>query len=133
RHRRMNVRAAAAIILFSVLNAASAGAGEAGDPRRGELLFRNHCGICHAIDLPHTVFGPHLVDVFGREAGMVPNYRYSYDMGVSGIGWDEATLDVLIADPQKLVPGTNMYFRGVPDPAERAHIIAYLKQQSQPD
>jgi len=127
------VRAAAAIVLFSALSAASAGAEEAGDPRRGELLFRNHCGICHAIDLPHTIFGPHLVDVFGREAGSVPNYRYSYDMGVSGIVWDEESLDVLIADPQELVPGTNMYFRGVPDAAERAHIIAYLKQQALSD
>jgi cytochrome c len=125
----VNVRAVA-IVLFSVLGAASAGAEEAGDPRRGELLFRNHCGICHAIDLPHTVFGPHLVDVFGREAGAVRNYRYSYEMGVSGIVWDEESLDVLITNPQELVPGTNMYFRGVPDPAERAHIIAYLKQRS---
>jgi cytochrome c len=127
------VRAAAAIVVYSALSAASAGAEEAGDPRRGELLFRNHCGICHAIDLPHTVFGPHLVDVFGREAGAVRNYRYSYEMGVSGIVWDEATLDALITDPQGLVPGTNMYFRGVQDPAERAHIIAYLKQQSGAD
>jgi cytochrome c len=51
-------------------------------------------------------------------------------MGVSGIVWDEESLDVLITNPQELVPGTNMYFRGVPDPAERAHIIAYLKQRS---
>jgi cytochrome c len=133
------VRAAAAIVLFSAtltaLGAASASAGaeDAGDPRRGELLYRNHCGICHAIDRAHTVFGPHLVGVFGREAGAVRNYRYSYEMGISGIVWDEESLDVLIADPQELIPGTNMYFRGVPDPAERAHIIAYLKQQSQSD
>lgn len=122
---------AVAIVLFSALGAAPAVADEHGDPRRGELLFGNHCSICHAIDLAHTVFGPHLVDVFGREAGSVPNYRYSYDMGVSGIVWDEESLDVLIANPQEIVPGTNMYFRGVPDPAERAHIIAYLKQRSE--
>ena len=130
------MRAAAVFVLAIVLGAASAGADEArkaGDPRRGELLFGNHCGICHAVDLPRTVFGPHLVDVFGREAGSVPNYRYTYEMGVSGIVWDEESLDALITDPQGLVPGTNMYFRGVQDPVERAHIIAYLKQQSQSD
>jgi cytochrome c len=66
----------------------------------------------------------------GSIDGSVRNYRYSYDMGVSGIVWDEESLDALIANPQSVVPGTNMYFRGVPDPAERAHIIAYLKQQS---
>ncbi|MFW6077620.1 MAG: c-type cytochrome [Hyphomicrobiales bacterium] len=127
------MRAAVILVMTTALGVASAGAGEIGDPERGELLFRNHCGICHAIELPHTVFGPHLVDVFGREAGSVPNYRYSYEMGVSGIVWDEESLDALMADPQSLVPGTNMYFRGLPSEEDRAHIIAYLKQQSQSD
>ena len=54
-------------------------------------------------------------------------------MRTSDIVWDEETLDALIANPQSVVPGTNMYFRGVPDPADRAHIIAYLKQQSGTD
>ncbi|MEX2671315.1 MAG: c-type cytochrome [Phycisphaeraceae bacterium] len=122
----------AAVLVATAFSAGSAGAQD-GDPRLGEVLFDNHCGICHAIDLPHTVFGPHLVDVFGREAGAVSNYRYTYEMRTSGIVWDEETLDALITDPQGLVPGTNMYFRGVPDPANRAHIIAYLKQKSQAD
>ena len=119
---------AVSVTVFAV----PAGAQDAADPELGEVLFDNHCGICHAIDLPRTVFGPHLVDVFGREAGSVRNYRYSYDMRTSGIEWDEKTLDTLIANPQRAVRGTNMYFRGLPDPAERAHIIAYLKQRSGP-
>jgi cytochrome c len=125
------VRAAVVFVVTTALGVASAGAGEAGDPQRGELLFRNHCGICHAIDRAHTVFGPHLVDVFEREAGSVRNYRYSYEMGVSGIVWDEESLDALMTDPQGLIPGTNMYFRGLPNESDRAHIIAYLKQLSQ--
>ncbi len=60
-------------------------------------------------------------------------YRYSYEMRTSGIVWDEETLDALIANPQEVVPGTNMYFRGLPDASDRADIIAYLKQQSQAD
>ena len=115
------------------LFAGPAGAEDAADPELGEVLFDSHCGICHAIDRPHTVFGPHLVDVFGREAGSVRTYRYTFEMRTSDIVWDEETLDALIANPQSVVPGTNMYFRGVPDPADRAHIIAYLKQQSGTD
>lgn len=119
------------VLVTTALFAGSTEAQEAADPELGQVLFDNHCGICHAVDLPHTVFGPHLVDVFGREAGSVRGYRYSYEMRTSDIVWDEETLDSLIANPQGLVPGTNMYYRGLPDAADRAHIIAYLKQQSQ--
>lgn len=121
------------LVVSTPLFAGPAGAQDVADPELGEVLFDSHCGICHAIDRPHTVFGPHLVGVFGREAGSVRTYRYTYEMRTSDIVWDEETLDALIANPQSVVPGTNMYFRGVPDPAERAHIIAYLKQQSGAD
>ena len=124
---------AARVLAVSIALLASSGEGEAGDPALGEVLFQRHCSICHAIDLPRPVFGPHLVGVFGREAGAVRNFRYSYEMSVSGIVWNEETLDALMTNPQALVPGTIMYFRGLPDPANRAHIIAYLKQQSGAD
>lgn len=121
-----------AVILFvsTAVVAASSGAGEAADPDLGEVLFRTHCATCHAIDLPRTVFGPHLVGVFGRKAGSVEGFRYSYELRVSGIVWDEETLDALMIDPQALVPGTIMYYRGLHNEDHRAHIIAYLKQQS---
>lgn len=124
------MRLAMVLVVSTAVCAGPAGAQDAADPELGQVLFDNHCGICHAIDLPRTVFGPHLVGVFGRKAGSVGGYRYSYEMRTSGIVWDEETLDTLIANPQRAVPGTNMYFRGIPDPADRAHIIAYLKQQS---
>lgn len=42
--------------------------------------------------------------------------------------WDAATLDRFLADPRGLVPGTKMGFAGIADAAERADLIAYLKQ-----
>jgi cytochrome c len=39
------------------------------------------------------------------------------------------TLDRFLADPPKTVPGTTMTYAGVPDPRERADLIAYLAQQ----
>jgi cytochrome c len=41
--------------------------------------------------------------------------------------WDEATLDRFLANPRGVVPGTRMGFAGIPDPDERADLIAYLK------
>ena len=124
------MRFALVLVVSTAMSAGQASAQESADPELGQVLFDAHCGICHAVELRQTVFGPHLVEVFGRKAGSVRGYRYSYEMRTSGIVWDEETLDALIANPQALVPGTNMYFRGVPDPAERAQIIDYLRQQA---
>jgi cytochrome c len=124
------VKAAVVLACLSIFAVASIPAAQAGDPQLGEVLFRTQCGTCHAIDRPRTVFGPHLVDIYGREAGAVRNFRYSYEMQVSGVVWDEETLDALMANPQAVVPGTIMYYRGLPNEEHRAHIIAYLKQQS---
>ena len=41
--------------------------------------------------------------------------------------WDEKTLDRFLADPLKIVPGTTMTYVGIPDPQERADVIAYLR------
>ena len=59
------------------------------------------------------------------------NYRYSFEMQVSGIVWDEETLHAMMIDPQALVPGTIMYYRGLHNEDSRAHIIAFLKQRSE--
>jgi cytochrome c len=124
------VRVAAALVVSTALLVASPGSGQAGDPQLGEVQFQRHCGACHVIDRTLNVFGPHLVDVYGREAGSVPNFRYSFEMRVSGIVWDEETLDALIAHPQGYIPGTIMYSRGIRDEETRANIIAFLKQRS---
>jgi cytochrome c len=42
--------------------------------------------------------------------------------------WDEATLNRFLADPPKTIPGTTMTYAGVPDPQERADLIAYLRE-----
>jgi cytochrome c len=46
----------------------------------------------------------------------------------SGIVWDARTLDRFLANPPKVLPGTCMTYAGVPDRAERAALIAYLKE-----
>jgi cytochrome c len=47
----------------------------------------------------------------------------------SHIVWNQETLDRWLTDPQTMAPGANMDFY-VAQPAERADVIAYLRQQS---
>jgi cytochrome c len=95
-----------------------------------ELAFNGHCRECHAFDKGDNRLGPSLYGVVGRKAGTAPNFAYSESLKGSGVTWDEPTLDKWITNPNALIPGNNMgaIFGGVADPAERAMIIAFLKQ-----
>lgn len=95
-----------------------------GDAARGKTLFAR-CGSCHTVTEENKV-GPHLSGVFGRTAGTAAGARYSKAMTASGMTWDEQTLDAFLAEPTKVVPGTTMSAR-LPNPQDRANIIAYLK------
>src|SRR5260370_23879311 len=54
------------------------------------------------------------------------NFKYSEGMKKFDHSWDEATLDLYLADPRTTVPGTTMIFPGIKDKTERDEIIAYL-------
>jgi cytochrome c len=45
--------------------------------------------------------------------------------GVDGLVWDAATLERYLADPEALVPSTNMSVPPVRDEVERADLLAY--------
>ena len=81
--------------------------GLAGDPERGERLFRD-CTACHSvIDETGTArvrggrTGPNLYGVIGRHAGSVPGFHYSPSMvgaGRRGLRWNEADFVVYVRD-----------------------------------
>jgi cytochrome c len=98
-----------------------------------ELAFNGHCRECHSFDKADNRLGPTLYGVVGRKAGTVPDFAYSDAVKTSGITWDEKTLDAWITKPNALIPNNNMgtIFPGVSDPAIRAKIIAFLKQDTQ--
>jgi cytochrome c len=111
---------------LALLLAATAFAAEAaGDPTRGEQIYKR-CQGCHSIEANRV--GPRHQGLFGRQAGSLTDYNYSKAMKASGIVWDETTLDQFIANPRGVVPGTKMPFAGIADAQERADLIAYLKQ-----
>ncbi len=49
-------------------------------------------------------------------------------MQKANLKWDEATLDKWLTKPAAVVPGTSMAFAGLPNAADRANVIAYLKK-----
>ncbi|MGV8805393.1 MAG: c-type cytochrome [Polaromonas sp.] len=115
--------AALALGLASVALAAQA----APEAVRGEQVYAR-CIACHA--LAYDRVGPRHCGLLGRRAGSVPGFAYSPAMKNSGLVWDEKTLNLFLAKPMAVVPGTAMTYDGVPDARERSDLIAYLKAAS---
>jgi len=110
--------------MLAVCVAAPAFALGPADAVRGEQVYAR-CLACHALAVDRV--GPHHCGLFGRLAGSVPGFAYSPAMKNSHIVWNDKTLDRFLAKPLAMVPGTAMTYDGVPDPQERADLIAYLK------
>ena len=92
-------------------------------------LFASQCGTCHTMErgaAPRQ--GPNLAGVFQRKAGTATDFHYSPGFARVTFAWDEAHLDAWLTNPQKLIPGAVMLYRQA-DPAIRASIIAWLKEQ----
>ena len=112
-------------ILTGVVCATIMLAASAKDPGRGRETFEKRCTGCHALD--KTRVGPPLRGVYGRYAGKDPGFAYSDAVKNASVRWDESTLDRWLTDTEGLIPGNDMAFR-LNDEAERANIIAYLRQ-----
>jgi cytochrome c len=101
-------------------------AAQAADAAKGATLVKQRCSVCHSLVVdtgPRP--GPSMKGLAGRKAASVPNFKYSPALQKSGITWTPAKLDQFLAAPSKAVPGTFMAI-AVPNPTERADIVAYL-------
>lgn len=95
---------------------------------RGRQLFAS-CMGCHAkADGTQHGIGPDLANVFGRRIAGAQGFAYSSALRARQGAWDEANLDAFIADPQAFASGTSMAFAGISDAADRAALIAYLRE-----
>ncbi len=117
--------------LAAVLAVAVAGspAGAAGDPAKGEKVFRK-CKACHTVKqgAKHKV-GPNLHGVIGRQAGTAEGFkRYSKGLKTAGFAWDAELLDRYLKSPRKMIKGGRMAFPGLRKERDRADVIAYLMQ-----
>lgn len=112
----------------SALAGGTAFAQAKGDPVAGKKIFMR-CVACHAVQPgAGAKMGPNLAGVVGRKAAAAPGFKYSAAMQKAKIKWDDATLDKWLTRPSALVPGTSMAFAGLPNAADRANVIAYLKK-----
>lgn len=121
-------RIAAAWGAALVLSIAAPVMAQGGDAARGKAVFMR-CIACHATTPGAPAkLGPNLSGVMGRPAGHMPGYRYSPAMARARFTWAPDTLEQWLRRPAAMVPGTTMAFAGLPDPAERKAVIAYLAQ-----
>jgi cytochrome c len=114
--------AAAASGMFFLISHVCAAA----DVSHGEEIYQS-CQDCHSLDTNDV--GPKHRGVFGRKAASVADYSYSTALKNSGITWNEEALDKWLTDPQKLVPGSKMFFH-LNAAQDRADVIEYLKERA---
>jgi cytochrome c len=98
---------------------------------RGPQLFAK-CSACHTLTADGgNKAGPPLAGLFGRRAGSISDYAYSPALRDSGIVWTEETVARLFdIGPDRFVPGSKMPLQRLPNPRDRADLIAYLKRMS---
>lgn len=103
-----------------------------GNATRGQRVFGT-CAACHSLEPDQNMTGPSLANIWNRKAGSLASFpRYSSALKASDIVWNDKTLDDWIKDPQHLVPGNEMTFPGVKNDQQRADLLAFLKEATQP-
>lgn len=122
--QRTTVGAAALALL---LGAAPAGAA---DVAAGRQLFQQTCAVCHSADVGVNKVGPSLWNVVGRKVASVPDYNYSPQLRAAAERewkvWDDTHLDAYLSNPRQVLKGVKMFY-AVPEAADRANVIAYLR------
>ena len=102
---------------------------EAADLNQGRLVALE-CEGCHNITPGETGWrqnlGPDLVGVVGRPKASLEDFPYSDAMRAQSGRWTPEELNVFLADPFNVGPGTNMGRGGQRDRAARIAVIAYL-------
>jgi cytochrome c len=98
----------------------------AGDAAAGKQMFTTTCGACHSTEPGVNMVGPSLAGIVGSKSGTVPGYSFSPALKAANITWGEQTLDKFLENPKADVHGTKMPIR-VPNPEDRANVIAYLE------
>ncbi len=126
----MGLRLALAVLATAVLavGTLTQAARADGDPAKGAQVFRI-CMACHRIGPGATnLVGPELNGLDGRHSGSAPGYNYSAANKSSGIVWTKETFEKYIQAPQKVIPGTKMFFAGIHKKSEIEDLWAFLAQ-----
>jgi len=99
------------------------------DPAAGEREWRR-CRACHAVEPGRHGVAPSLHGIVGAEIGVQSGFAYSRVLSDRGGTWTVAALSAYLENPRGFAPGTSMAFAGIPDPAARLNLIAWLATQA---
>lgn len=116
-------------VLLALCAGSTSAFAQGGDATKGKTVFAR-CALCHDVKPGPKKMGPNLAGMFGRTSGTATGFAYSPAMQKAKIRWDAKSVDTFITKPSALVPGTKMAFPGIPNPADRANLIAYLKAEA---
>lgn len=104
------------------------------DKDRGRVVF-GPCRTCHYPDafMGHNS-GPNLSGIFGKVAGKQADFAYySARFKQAEFVWTQQLMFTWLENPMAMFPDSTMMSLGVPDPQDRADMIAYLMQATAPD
>jgi cytochrome c len=100
--------------------------------KKGAAAYRL-CAGCHSLQPGTHLSGPSLAGMWGRRAATLPDFgRYTDALKRSDFVWDDITLYGWIAQPQVMVPGTTMTFRGIDNGQTRDELVAFLRRALAP-
>ncbi len=117
----------ASALLVALLAAVSTADAADGDAKRGARVYGS-CVACHSLEPGVHLSGPSLGGLWDKPAGKNTGFaRYSKGLKSADFVWNAETLFAWVADPQVMVPGTYMTFRGIEEDQPRGDIIAFLK------
>jgi cytochrome c len=97
----------------------------------GQKVFDGNCDGCHSYEPGKAAKqGPNLWGVVGRDKASQPDAKYSKTLlSWEGV-WSYEDLNTYLYGPILTTPGVTMESPGIPDDAERADLIAYLRTLS---
>jgi cytochrome c len=128
----MNRISAGAIAMLALTALPDRAVAKPGAAARGERMYRA-CAPCHSLEPNRNMTGPSLADIWNRKSGSLASFpRYSPALKSAGIVWNDDTLDEWIKDPPHFISGNTMTFPGIKDARQRADLLAFLKEATQP-
>lgn len=100
------------------------------DVAKGEAVFKK-CVACHTVASGGANgIGPNLYGVVGEPiATGHAGFAFSDALKKHGGSWDWKNLSDWLKSPSSFAQGTKMTFAGLPNPQDRADVIAYMNAQ----
>ena len=96
----------------------------------GAKVFKQ-CAACHSIaEGGKNKIGPALWGVLGRQAGSLPDYKYSKAMAAYGKKWSFEEMNGFLIKPKDWIKGTKMTYAGLKSEKERAAVILYMNENT---